>query len=301
VGVPAAQFAAEMANQEKILKNLEDMLKSRRDHYENAAVRKPLLEQVALARSHGLADTALNLLLAALKSDPATLSDRRNPNLRPGAVLTVHLLLGLGRLDDAREALSPPADQKFDRRSFGTLSGGTPAYEWMVAQLGAATGDYEAADKALAEGIELLWRAPEASLFLRQLNFIPRDGREGKEADLSTLAAVLTGDALLRNATLATRRPWQILLHITSPGPAQKWSQVILARFPPMGDLWTIRAWLALEQGRTERVGEYARKALELSDLGFGAPGVRQILVFPSRRLVGLCLERIEKPKRGRK
>ena len=315
IGVPPQQFAAELTNHEKVLKVLEDGLQARRNSYENAAARKPLLEQVAIAGGHGLAETALNLLLEALKNDPATLADKRNPRERTGATVIVRLFLGLGRLEEARQVLVPPSspDKAIDKRGFGSIQG-IPAYEWLVAQQGAAAGDYEAADKALAESVELLGSNQGVNQVLAQLDVVPQGFGEGKDANLRVLAGALTGDVLLRDAPQAAGMPWQILPHVPYrlnkpygpkvpgwPFEMGQGSQYIAAVLHSTADLWTIRAWLALEQGRTAQAREYARKALDLSDVGAGREGVRRIMLFRSRALAVLCLERLDQPNRGRK
>ena len=58
-------------------------------------------------------------------------------------------------------------------------------------------------------------------------------------------------------------------------------SRLVLSQ---QADLWALRAWLALEHGRIDRVGRCAEKALAL-----GGP-------HRSDALARLCLERIRRP-----
>jgi hypothetical protein len=57
--------------------------------------------------------------------------------------------------------------------------------------------------------------------------------------------------------------------------------------------LWTLRGWLALEQGRTEQANEYARKALSRGNRRVGDRIYFEI--YPSRPLAILVLELTER------
>jgi tetratricopeptide (TPR) repeat protein len=255
--VPAKRFPEQLKSMESAVATNERELAARRDRYQLNAANKPLLARVQIAQELGLPETALNLLL---KADTAELEDKRNPRGVSGAMIAVNLLLGLGRLTEARQMLYLGAvpGQPIDKQAYGIHALGMPAYLWAEVQLAAASGDYEAADKAMGECIEVNWRNQRADLVMAGLDLFP--------PKLETLPGWWRGLAMKSGFANQT-------LH-------------------KQADLWTLRAWLALEQGRTDRAERYARKALEMSQVG------EWTLLFPSRGLAGLCLDLVA---RGRK
>jgi hypothetical protein len=307
-GVPAEEFRERLDQVAKDIQNVERSLQNRRDQYQVTAHTKPLLQKARLALENGLAETALDLLL---KADPKDLEDKRLPGERPGATMAVDLLLGLGRLDEARAALTPEdtSEGSLSKSVFGTHPQlGLPAYEWFQTQLAAACGDYEAADEALADSIEQL-RHTNLDPLLAQLDILPfaPQGKEQDKDDAGRFAGLLVGHMLLSAAQEATRRPWQILRHVpyrlhpphTPKRPGLEallfqGTQLLMLLYQQQADLWTVRAWLALEHGRIDRVRDFTSKAFALADLGRGAvKGTKQILLFRSRPLASLCLDLI--------
>src|SRR5262249_2222101 len=191
---------------EQELRGRERDLKARRDLYVTRSANKPLMEKVRIARENGLPETTLDLLL---KADPNDLVDAARLE-RAGWV--VRLLLAMGRVDEAMQALTPDpkSDKPFDKRVFGIDDLGLPAYEWFRVQAGAATGNYTDADQFLGERIAALEESSLYSGMLAPLLYSSIMGRELPPADFlkrkinrSTFAASLIGDILLREAQQA--------------------------------------------------------------------------------------------------
>jgi hypothetical protein len=283
---------------------------------------KSLPEKARTACQLGLAETALELLTRA---DIKDLRDERNTREVPGATLAIDLLLGLGRIDDVRAALTPDpnSNQPYDKRSFGTYSfgpnfPGLPGYEWFQVLLGAATGDYESADRNLAECIERRQKCQEYSSALVELDLAPMTFLE-KESDKLELVGSMVGHVLLREAQLAGGMPWQVVriipywLHLphvrmgldgkprgTNPRPGAttvRGAEMLFMLLQQEADLWTLRGWLALEAGQLDRAREYIGKAFQLAEVGGGEKGVHYSLFYRSRPLGGLVREML----RGKK
>jgi tetratricopeptide (TPR) repeat protein len=292
---------------DKQIKALDEQLKQRRDRYEVESANRPLLEKAQRAMQLGLAETALNLLMNA---DPKELSDPNHPGERQGAVMIVSLLLGLGRVDDANLAMTgdPKSEAPPDKRSFGMHPMGIPAYSWFQVQMRAATGDYEGADKALADCLEDIGKSPVFSRLLNDLDIIPPRLAD-KDSDRQTFSAMLVGHLFLQEASLATGGfSWPILrqlplrMYRLNPPDATRAKQ--LAEILPLNlasqflhgnleqeaNLWTLRAWLALEAGKLERATEFSVKALQLGEIK-NEDGSRLIIPFSSRPLADLVRE----------
>lgn len=288
------------------VKEAERELKNRQDEYLLNSANKPLLQRVRLAREKGLAETALDLLLRA---DPRELQERQAAGDGSGTTLVVMLLLGMGRVDEARDALTPDltGGQSFDKRVFGTHPLGMPAYEWFRAQLGAATGDYAAADAHLAEAIAALEKNPLYSAVLVQLDVLPPSMAE-RESDRRSYVGLLVADTLLREAPQAAGLPWQWLrqlpYRLVSPHQPRRpeslanlmqGGQVLLQIQEQLADLWVLRAWLALESGRVDQVRTHLTRAGELFDLGAGPGGSRMVAAYRSRPLALLLQEMLDR------
>jgi len=121
-------------------------------------------------------------------------------------------------------------------------------------------------------------------LRLMEVTLGPLKGEESRKLSLSDFAALMVGDLVLRDASTAAGAPWQ-------------WGRFApIRRRDPRGDLpirsrqqslgigtdvlsyhqhqlahyWALRAWLALEQGRTATAREYARKVFSFHWFGRG-------------------------------
>ncbi|MFO0925766.1 MAG: hypothetical protein U0736_01855 [Gemmataceae bacterium] len=293
----------ELKKLEKFVKEMETQLKGRQDEYLLNAANKPLMQKVRIAREKGLADTALNLLL---KADPQELHERRGPREPSGSMVTVMLLLGLGRIDEAREALVPDPAAASERRDFGIHPLGLPAYDWFRVQLGAADGDYAAIDAHLELSIRELEKNPVYTELLAQLDVLPAS-LAGRPGDRGTLAAALVGYCLLREAPQGAGLPWQWLRHLPyrlypphlprrpeTHATVIQGAQLLMQVQEPIADLWTLRAWFALEAGRIADARAHLAHALNLSDFGDDGRGNRVIAGFRSRPLAVLVEELID-------
>jgi hypothetical protein len=311
IGFPPKQYGEGLVAQETDLKRGESQLKKQHDQFVVTGGSKRLLEKVNIAMRNGLAETALELLL---KADPKDMTDPRAPGQRPGATVLVDLLLRLGRLDDARMALYPesgPDESTIDKRAFGMHPQvGLPAYYWLRVQMAAASGDYDLADELLAAIHTEDSKGEGLSGLLGELDILPQDYPATKKIDRMAFAGLIVGDFLLARATQATHMPWQLLSHVPyrlhkphllkPPGGQFAFVQgarLLSALLEREAEVWALRAWLALEHGRTDRAREYAGKVLSLADLGLAAPGIRRVARFRSLPLAQICMLRLAQQK----
>jgi hypothetical protein len=301
LNVPPEKYNEQIKELEKAVKNLDRQLKTRRDEYEINAANKPVLQKANVALEKGLAETAVNLLMQA---DPKELADKRNPGLLPGANLLLYLLLGMGRLDEVREALSV---EGFEKRALGNhLAVALPAYEWFQVQLAAGCGDYAEADRYFAELLKQVTRNPGVYQTLVELDILPYKKHAGKSGGAGELAGLAVGHALLQEATQAARFPWQILRHlpITLQGPYRLRPPVRLLTLRLAGDvcrrvlgqeadLRVLRAWLALEAGDIETADRELRRAQRLTVVQ-GPKGPTLILLSRSHGLARMCRDLLQ-------
>jgi tetratricopeptide (TPR) repeat protein len=134
-GEPPAAFAARLAGLEKDREPLEKRVAEANKLHEVHSANLKVFERAYLARRNGLAGKGLRILLA---SDNAAFG-------RPGLLLELELLLSTGRVTEVREWMEPAHKAAL----------GASRYGWLRAQLAAATGGYQQADKELAELVAL--------------------------------------------------------------------------------------------------------------------------------------------------
>jgi tetratricopeptide (TPR) repeat protein len=314
-GVEAKRHKEQLNELDKVAKELARGprgLQSRQDRYEVDSAGKPPLQKAQIALREGLAETALNVLQKAEVKEPVS----RHAAETPGVTVAVQLLLGLGRLEKARETLEQkgPDDKPIDRRLFGTLwldpedprdpghqgdSRGLPAYEWLRAQLAAASGAYAEADRHLAEAQAWGARTPTGPQTLMRLGVLPRSGVEWKGGD-ATLAGALVGHLLLTEAPQAAGTAWPLLRRLSGSGRQLAQANGFSAgALQYEAELRALRSWLALEAGDLARAQEQARAALELALIRGAGGRPTQIMPFRSRPLAGLCLELAEGGKKA--
>ncbi|MFM7149330.1 MAG: hypothetical protein ACKO23_05770, partial [Gemmataceae bacterium] len=307
--VPSGQYQEFMKNLENGVKELTSQFKNRVDQFEVNSANKPLLQKARIAIDNGLAETALNLLLAA---DPNDLRDPRNPREIPGATMAINLLLGMGQLDQVRDALVPDASKQgdFDRRSFGMHPLGLPAYEWFQTVLGAASGNYQAADQSLADALEFQKKSPVYSAMAVQLDLLPASKLE-QIASAPELAGLIIGGSLLQEATFVSGFPWVMGRHLplrfhpphtpkepgASMGLTLQGAQLMWKVLEQEADLWSLRGWLALEAGQVEQAKDYCKRSLRLSEMPGNKEGERFYVPFRSRPLSALILDLVENTK----
>jgi hypothetical protein len=304
VRVPPERFTERYKELEKHLKGLDRELKNKQDQYEVNAANKPVLQKARTAAQHGLAETAVKLLMQA---DVKELSDKGNPRVRTGATLLLYLLLGMGRLEEVREALEPEMFHlRFDKDSLGEHPIGLRAYEWFQIQLAAGCGDYARADREFAELLKLRSRNnPVVYPLLASLDILPYKKAVQKTGSVSDLLALATGHLLLQEATQAAGLPWQIQRHLPVtlqppyylrrwPGPLaalQQASRSAMSLLVQEAELRTLRGWLALEAGDTETATRELRLAQERLTVPGRPGGGRAILLSRSGGLTQVCLD----------
>jgi hypothetical protein len=186
-----------------------------------------------------------------------------------GATLEINLLLSMGRVEEVRDALKGVRPE--DQGAFGVNPAvGVPAFAWAQVQVAAADGDYEAADKHLAELLEHAGQDSSPSEMMRMLGLVKR--REGAPPlAVGEMLALSMGQLLLELAPAAAGNLWQIrriLPAYAQFGSTSGLAQGLLER---RSDLRTVRGWLALEAGRLDD----ARHELEAVVAAGRAPGDR--------------------------
>ena len=291
---PPDKFPEAMKSLDADVKKLDRLLKNQLDRYEvTAGSKRDVMEKVRVAMENGLSEKALNMLIDA----------------KTGRSEIVVLLLGLGRIDDADQVLTPQPDQKatFDPRAFGTHPMlGLPAYEWYQVQKCAAAGDYAGADRYLADSIEAVRKEAVPTDLLDQLGIVSKKA-SGAKTDRGSFVGLLLGDLMLRQGQKTTGLPWQWgqLIGKSDKGVAYRLStgntlaiaqQSLLPSRTQEANLWTIRAWIALEAGSIEKARTCAAEAVAIGkefgcDPEFPEP-------FPSLPLAGLVEELIREGKR---
>jgi tetratricopeptide (TPR) repeat protein len=281
-------FNDQLDKLEKDVKALERDIKNRQDQYEVQAANKPVLQKVVIAMQMGLADTALNVLL---KADPKDLHARPGSAQMAGATLEVNLLLSLGRVEEVRDALSAIEPEK--QGIFGTNPAvGVPAFQWAQVQMAAADGDYEAADKHLAEILEHVGQDGSTSEMMRLLGLLqPREG--APPLSLGEMLGLSVGQLVLELAPAAAGNLWQIRRVPPAYGQFSQTTGLARGLLERQADLRTVRGWLALEAGRLDD----ARRELEAALAAGRAPGDRPDAplraYFRSTHLAAECLERL--------
>jgi tetratricopeptide (TPR) repeat protein len=146
---------------EQKVKEEERLLTHTRNDYAVKAASLKVLQKAHLARSLGLAETALEVLLG---SDSSEFQEQ-------GIVLEMELLLLTGRTDDLRRMIAPEdEDERAKMASLLRALGGV-VYETYRMRLAAAEGDYEEADHFCEEAGGRMLTDPGALVALRQSPF----------------------------------------------------------------------------------------------------------------------------------
>jgi tetratricopeptide (TPR) repeat protein len=256
--------------------HLEKDLDKTREEYRirSAGERTSVIDKALIARSRGLAETALEELDKASGNDLSE-APAGGPPAALGAVVKLELLLDMGRPDLVRQSLG--IDEK-DKADFIRALGGIPevslaAYDWLLLQAAAAQGDYDEADEVLARNLADL-RGP---------------GKRGAATNLAVNVVRSVVPALIPEAMevsglgalgLPVRVPW--------------WVPAVGGRFLSVGlgireaEVLTLRGWLALEAGAMTEARRHLEDALHLATPGIKAlPPLLALVGTPGRQLAG--------------
>jgi tetratricopeptide (TPR) repeat protein len=304
-GQSPEEFKEAVSNLEKSVKDLNTEMRKRQDQYEVNSLNKTPLEKARIALENGLPKTALKVLREAKTEE---LLDPHNKALAVGGTLQVKLLFQTGELGRVREGLVPE-----NARAFGTDVGGLPAFEWFQVRLAAALGNYDDADHHLEKLLEEPARCDAQTYeVLRRMGVVGPPPRDGKLPETRTLAALTIGHYVAQAAPVVGQPwmlqafcpyhlvpPYMVRIPLSAPLPgrlqmASPAGKLAIDHLSREADVRTLRGWLALERGDTERAEAECRRALELSRVEIGG-GEKGELNFPSRGLAGRVLELLRK------
>jgi hypothetical protein len=235
-------FAArlDVPNRERQLQQLETQMRAGQNAYAAAATNVAPMRKVEFALQHNLSQKALEVLTDA----PSEISST-------GAQVALKLLIGSGRIKEAREVLDGieergergklghlTAEHRTYEAGFGRGGLGMPAFEWFAFQAAAAAGDYDDADATLANAIK---QVPRADSFR-----------------------------------------WDSLKLVRDLDPQQIEQTIWMLRSQHLADLWAMRALMSLEAGHVSRAAEQARWSMALSltlPAGQGSRDVAEVVL----------------------
>jgi hypothetical protein len=150
LNLSATQHTQILDDMARELKRRDEEVKRELDRYEVKAANKPALEKVAIALEQGLVETALTTLDQAPADE---LSGNKDPKEMAIIRAVTTVLLDLGRLDKARDSLDPEPEKTAGKPV-------RPEYLRLHLRLAAARGDYEKADRLLADALDYAWTDP---------------------------------------------------------------------------------------------------------------------------------------------
>jgi hypothetical protein len=245
--VSATQHAQLLDKMDRELKRREKEVEQARNLHVLNAKGKSALEKFSLALEKGLAD------LAAQTAEQAA-SELNDPKgQRDVAREVVVLLLNLGRLDKARDVRIFDPEETADQPV-------PPNYLDLHLRLAAASGDYERADRLLADALNYAWKDPTG----RPVHF-PERARIS-----AAIGSVLMGEAQhLTGTPQLPTPPWLTLT--PSDYSRRRWRLDALAgalSIEQQRVAWCmLRGWLAVEAGRcVEARGDF-QDALDIMTL----------------------------------
>jgi hypothetical protein len=241
--VSATQHAQMLDKMDRELKRREKEVEQARNLYVLNAKGKSALEKFSLAREKGLAD------LAAQTAEEAA-SEMNDPKgQRDVAREVVLLLLNLGRLDKAR------AVRIFDPEE----TAGQPVppnYLDLHLRLAAASGDYEQADRLLADALNYAWKNPAGqSVHFRERMLVSE-----------AIGCVLLSEAQRFAAPRSTERIRPLAGSPQLPLPLPRYAEAMLGSLAigqQRTDWQLLRSWLAVESGRCVEARDYFQDALK--------------------------------------
>jgi hypothetical protein len=298
-GEPVEKFQARVGKEEQLVKELDDLLRKRQEKFEVNAANKPPVVRALIAKELGLPETSVSILL---KADPEDLMGSH----AEGARTAFTLLLSMGRLAEARDGLTLDSKTGLgmvildDPREAANRSQRlqrtpmlVPAYEWFQSLLAAASGDYEEADRYLAEVQTRLGQNPAAYQAMRQLNLIGSLPSTEPPND-RTVAAMVFAQSLLEQAPQVAGMP-RLNLYPFYPSPPwrvalSQAAQLAYYSLEQEADLLAVRGWLNLEAGKIPEAHKRFQEALALC-FPEGQKEGRYSLPLRSRLLVEMYLE----------
>ncbi|HWG41956.1 MAG TPA: hypothetical protein VN688_04160 [Gemmataceae bacterium] len=244
-GQPPAKHAQALDGLSKQLTSLDDQVKRKLDNYEVTSANKPVMEKVQMALDRGLAEKALSVLNEA--PDLGSLGGLKELTT---AERMMALMLDLGQLDTARDQLLPKPDMVGQPVS--------PQHLSFHVRLAAARGDYEEADRHLADGLNHAWEPPLGQQLARD----PR--REIAE----TVGRVLLASQRLEMLRVTGMPRLPTLGQPPSDFWVRRWRlQAIETGIAVEGQRageYLKRGWLALEAGRCVEARRHFQTVLEL-------------------------------------
>jgi hypothetical protein len=266
-------FMTKLESDEKRLREMEKQVNDRQNQFnvQSGNLSSKPLEQASTALKLGLARKALDDVM--LKSDVRLFGVG-------GAQLQLHLLLMTGRAEAAREMLADPdVQEKREHMDFTALSSRFGpkypaeyrmlAYDWFSALVGAASGDYDQAERSL--------RAID-----QRTQVDADDEAEKVRVRLATLLAAEIG---------AFARPEMFIYQARIRENRESFQ--LLAQSLPMSkllraDLRAVAGLLAVERGDIAAAREHFRQSLSLAR---GDDG--QIRNYAGRAASAVMLKRI--------
>jgi hypothetical protein len=251
---PSEALAAEAAQLEKSVADLETLVQDRQNQF---AIRSDGLGDKPLRK----AELALSLGLPLKALDDVLLRSQVLLFGPEGARLELQLLLLLGRAEEAREKLDDPGVKEsrhlldtIDLPGVGPHGEAVvfhfPAYEWLAGCQAAATGDYDRAAAAFAEGATIMSGAIDTQL---------------KKVRLLLLAAT-PSEVGLMSAPQASFFP--ALAAHKDLGPALGLLGELATQRACQADLNVVSGLVELERGRPIMAQRHFEEALQLCKPG---------------------------------
>jgi hypothetical protein len=230
-------FQKRIEELEKEVQFLEDDVKKQELDFELEAANLQVRERAEIAHKKGLALKALEILRAA-NADEIFASEGAN---RAGDVVRrqLALLFATGQLDEVRDSLE---------ENLRPLLGGVPGapmstYDWFQIKLAAASGDYEQADKTLAQ--------------------MEEQARVNAANAAAAAVALPVANQFLRETPIAAGIMWNPQVVIERMHVLNQAAEMANAIIGQEADLTVLRGWLALEAGANAEARAHLERALQ--------------------------------------
>jgi tetratricopeptide (TPR) repeat protein len=232
------------------LQKMEEALKKHISEYEAKSLLQKPAKKAQTALEAGLAQKALDVLLAAQSKDDLDVDVAR---------LEVELLARTGMMDELRVQIVPEKDKEKEEEVLRKLF--DPGdYEWYRALLAAATGDYAEADDFIRQAGERV--ADEKVQEKIRTTLLGKSDASNQKLGLREISAVVVGLSLTKHIPEVgvpnlplLRQPWEL---------AEVRMQVDMATVPlrQQAEFEMLRGILALEAGDRDAARKYFRQSL---------------------------------------